>query len=142
MPRSGRSQSPRGPWVISGSWDSTSVFLLRFCPLSSAVSYARACPVLCDCVCVGGWHLPIYLIDFILLFSLSLCPKVPGSHHSSGPSNQSQDRGQGLLEAAPTLSLPPGLYPGLVSGLYWALGSGQEADNAACKSRPSTRSRC
>lgn len=65
-------------------------------------------PCVCDCVC-RGWHLPIYLIDFILLFSLSLCPKVLRSYHSSVLSNQSQDRGQGLLEAAPTLSLPPGL---------------------------------
>lgn len=131
LPRSGRSQSPGDHWVISGGCPQPQVFVEILSPprtLSPAPGHALCSVTVCG---GGGGHLPIYLIDFILLFSLSLCPKVPRSHHGSGPSSQSQDRGKGLMDATPTLSLPPGLQPGLASGLYWALGSGEKADSAA-----------
>jgi hypothetical protein len=65
--------------------------LLSFCP-PPLLFYPRKCLMLM--IGVRGAQLPIYLIDFFLLFSLPLCPEVHGSHHGSGPSRaKTKERG-------------------------------------------------
>lgn len=86
--------------------------------------------VLCADQGVGGVHLSIHPINFLLLISLPLPSCLSRSHCGSGPSDESQDEGKGQLEAPAT----PVLHP--APSLSWSQpctvlrdsGSGPEAD--------------